>query len=87
MQPIEKVWLRGVDLNHRPSGYEFNVSFGLVLSVRESQQLSDRWFRLFRVVLDSHVSNLLAIPTRVSDTKFPVIINAFGHQDAVEVGR
>src|SRR5215813_7207162 len=24
MQPIEKVWLRGVDLNHRPLGYEPN---------------------------------------------------------------
>ena len=22
MQPIEKAWLRGVDLNHRPLGYE-----------------------------------------------------------------
>jgi len=87
VQPIEKTWLRGVDLNHRPLGYEFNVSFWLVLSVREFQQLSDRWFRLFRAVLDSHVSNLLAIPTRVSDAKFPVITTAFGHQYAVEVGR
>ena len=24
MQPIEKIWLRGVDLNHRPLGYEPN---------------------------------------------------------------
>ena len=24
MQPIEKAWLRGVDLNHRPLGYEPN---------------------------------------------------------------
>ena len=24
MQPIENVWLRGVDLNHRPLGYEPN---------------------------------------------------------------
>jgi hypothetical protein len=23
LQPIEKAWLRGVDLNHRPLGYEF----------------------------------------------------------------
>ena len=84
---IGESWLRGVDLNHRPLGYEFNVSFGLVLSVREFQQLSHRWFRLFRAVLDSHGSNLVAIPIRLSDAKFPVIITAFGHQHAVEVGR
>jgi hypothetical protein len=83
----EPVWLRGVDLNHRPLGYEFNISFGLVLPVREFQQLSDVWFSLFRLVLDSHGSNLVAIPTRVSDAKLPVITNAFGHQHAVEVGR
>ena len=87
MQPIEKTWLRGVDLNHRPLGYEFNISFGLVLSVRKFQQLSNTWLRLFRVVLDSHGSNLVAIPIRLSDAKFPVITTAFGHQHAVEVGR
>jgi hypothetical protein len=79
--------LRGKDLNLRPLGYEFNVSFWLVLSVREFQQLSDVWFGLFRVVLDSHVSNLLAIPTRISDARFPVITIAFGHQHAVEVAK
>jgi hypothetical protein len=29
VQPIEKAWLRGVDLNHRPLGYE---RIGLLLS-------------------------------------------------------
>jgi hypothetical protein len=24
LQPIEKIWLRGMDLNHRPLGYEPN---------------------------------------------------------------
>jgi hypothetical protein len=52
----QKAWLRGVDLNHRPLGYEFNISFCLFLFVRGDQQLRRSWFWLFRVGLDSHVA-------------------------------
>jgi len=85
MQPIEKAWLRGVDLNHRPLGYEFNISFGSVLSVRKVQRLSNSWFRLFRVVLDSHVRNLFAIAARRCDAKFSVVATAFTDQHCREV--
>ena len=52
-------------MNLRPLGYEFNISFLLVLSVQRSQQLSKDWYGLFRVVLNSHVRNLFAIATRI----------------------
>jgi hypothetical protein len=37
----------------------------------ESSQLSNGWFRLFRVVLDSHGSNLVAIAGRFANAKVP----------------
>jgi hypothetical protein len=33
-------WLRGVDLNYRPLGYEFNISFVLFQVVQLPQQVS-----------------------------------------------
>ena len=87
MQPIEKAWLRGKDLNLRPLGYEFNVSFGLVLSVQKSQQLSKKWFGLFRVVLNSHVSNLLAIATRIPTAIAPSTSIHFRPRHGSEVWR
>ena len=78
-------WLRGVDLNHRPLGYEFNISFGLVLSVRKDQQLSNGWFRLFRVVLDSHGSNLVAIADRFAIAKGPSTPTHFQLQHGSQV--
>ena len=87
MQPIEKTWLRGVDLNHRPLGYEFNGSFVLVLSVRKFQQVSNSWFMLFRVVLDSHVSNLLAIEDRFPGARVPLTFTQFGRKHGSGVCR
>jgi hypothetical protein len=81
------LWLRGVDLNHRPLGYEFNGSFVLVLSVRKHQQLSNSWFRLFRVVLDWHVSNLLAIADRFANAKVPSTSTHFRPKHSSEVCR
>jgi len=79
--------LRGVDLNHRPLGYEFNISFGLVRSVRKRQQLSNGWFRLLRVVLGSHVRNLFAISC-FHDHHHPwVSSTVFSTQHRAEVGR
>ena len=77
-------WLRGVDLNHRPLGYEFNISFDLFRVVRWLQQLSQNWFGLFRVVLDSHGSNLLAIADRFANAKVPSTSTYFRHQDSSE---
>ena len=64
MQPIEKTWLRGKDLNLRPLGYEFNVSFWQVRPVRRFQQLIHKWFRLFLLALHSNGSNRGLHPER-----------------------
>jgi len=41
------------------------------------EQLSNGWFRLFRVVLDSHGSNLVAIADRFANAKVPLTSTHF----------
>jgi hypothetical protein len=82
---FEGSWLRGVDLNHRPLGYEFNISFLLFRVVRWRQQLSSSWFALFHVVLDSHVRNLFAISCRI-DAAISLLISLFDDWRVQEAG-
>jgi hypothetical protein len=80
-----KSWLRGVDLNHRPLGYEFNISFVLFQVVRELQQLTRSWFVLFRVVLVSYVRNLFAISCHI-DGVISSLISLFDDWRVPEAG-
>lgn len=84
---VERYWLRGMDLKHRPLGHEFNISFWLIAPVRRFRRLNSTRFVLFRVVWDSHVSNLLAIAARLCGSRFRVIAAPFTDQHCVGVGR
>ena len=59
----KEVWLRGMDLNHRPLGYEFDVWSLMGFIAPNGQQLTSSTFLLVLIASESRVSNLLAIPS------------------------
>ena len=52
-----EVWLRGVDLNHRPLGYEFNTGFVVFRVPCILQQVRPSWFMVISAVSPVSLAN------------------------------
>jgi hypothetical protein len=60
IRKLLKGWLRGVDLNHRPLGYEFDTLFGMGILGPSSQQDTSSTLWLVLSVPGSPVSNFVS---------------------------